>query len=210
MHKMIKPLLALGLCVSFLLLVGCHSAPQITGHVEEIFCTATFKTITSADDRQRIYDVISDYAERNSVDPAEAPSSPVFTIHFRVPDLHTMDDIDAHLRFINTNDVIQPVLSGSNATFSVAYDTITLTGSIKITLTFHVDPGAKLYIKPEGGREQDISDSVGPKGDVEYSATIDKGQDFVFARANVGGADKYIKIDVHSGQLYEITKAQYP
>jgi hypothetical protein len=41
-------------------------------------------------------------------------------------------------------------------------------------------------------------------------ATIGKGQDFLYARANVGGVDKYIKIDVHSGALYQITKAEYP
>jgi hypothetical protein len=46
--------------------------------------------------------------------------------------------------------------------------------------------------------------------DVEYMATIAKGQDFIYARADSGGADKYIKIDVHTGQLYQITRAEYP
>jgi hypothetical protein len=197
-------------CLAMWTLTGCRSTPQITGHVEEIACTATFKTIESADERQRIYDVVRSYAERDSVVPAEVPGTSVFTLQFKVPDLKTMDDIDAHVRKIDRNDVIQQVLNGSGAMFSVNYDTITLTGTIKVSLTFKVDPGARLYIKPQGGREEEITSSVTPTGDVEYMATIGKGQDFLYARANVGGVDKYIKIDVHSGALYQITKAEYP
>jgi hypothetical protein len=206
----VKPFFTAVACLGILVMVGCRSRPQIIGHVEEITCSASFKTIDSANERQRIYDVVQSYAERNSVVPAEVPNSNVFTLQFKVPDLKTMDDIDAHLRFIDQNDVIQQVLNGNNATLSVNYNTITLTGTIKVSLTFHVDPGASLYIKPQGGREEDISSSVTPAGDVEYMATIGKGQDFVYARANVGGVDKYIKVDVHSGSMFYITKAEYP
>jgi hypothetical protein len=208
--KQIKPFLTLGICLGFGTMLGCHSRPEITGNVEEISCTANFKTIESADDRKRIYDVVSNWAERNSVLPAECPNSPVFTLHFKVSDMKTLDTIDAHLRFIDQNDVIQQVLNGSNATASVDYNTITLTGSIKVILTFHVDPGARLYIKPQGEGEREITDSVGPNGDVEYAATIGKGQDYVFARANNGGADKFIKIDIHTLAVIAITKAEYP
>lgn len=208
--RYLKSFLALGLGLTLASMLGCHSRPQIEGHVEELSCTANFKTIDSATERQRIYDVVSSYAERNSVLPAECPNTPVFTLHFKVPDSKTLDAIDAHLRFIDQNDVIQQVLNASNAALTIDYDTITLTGTIKVTLTFHVDPGARLYIKPEGEREREITDSVSPNGDVEYAATIGKGQDFVFARANNGGVDKFIKIDIHSGAVIQITKAEYP
>ena len=209
-EKLLKPFITLGICLAFCSLFGCHERPQITGHVEEISCTATFKTISQADERQRIYRVVEDYAERNSIDPSDVPNGDQFTLRFKVPDMKTMDEIDAHLRFVDTNDVIQQVMNASNATLSIDYDTITLTGGIKVSVTFKVDPGARLYYKPQGGREQDITDSVSPTGDVEYLATIAKGQDYIFARANSGGVDKYIKIDIHSGAIYQITKAEYP
>src|ERR1700722_15733820 len=128
-----RSLFTAGICLGMCTLLGCHSRPQITGHVEEISCTATFKTIDSADDRQRIYNVVSDYAERNSVEPGEVPAGKEFTLHFKVPDMKTLDDMDAHLRFIDTNDVIQQVLNATNPTVSINYNTITLTGTIKIT-----------------------------------------------------------------------------
>ena len=97
--------------------------------------------------------------------------------------------------------MLQQRLNSHGQSFAIHYDSANLGAAIEVIVHFHVTPGVKLFYKPQGEAEQDISNKVSDSGDVTLPTSIRKGEDFIYARINSGKIDKYIRINVYTQKV---------
>jgi hypothetical protein len=88
------------------------------------------------------------------------------------------------------------------------YRTADIRAGIETTLSFKVTPGAKLYYSPAPGQpEQEVA--VGSDGTVGFRIKIARGQDAIYARTQLGAVNRYIRVDVFSGEVTDATETEY-
>jgi hypothetical protein len=88
------------------------------------------------------------------------------------------------------------------------YRTADIRAGIETTLSFQVTPGARLYyVAAPGQREQQVA--VESSGTVSFRIKIARGQDAIYARTQLGAVNRYIRVDVYSGEVTEVTEAEY-
>ncbi|MCE5218598.1 hypothetical protein LLH03_16370 [bacterium] len=93
---------------------------------------------------------------------------------------------------------------------SASFRTATLSGAVKMSITFMVTPGAQLFVSPKAGEEQQVAqDKIAADGTVAMDVPIVRGQESVYARTVLGEVEKCIKIDLFTGAITEVTKANY-
>ena len=91
-----------------------------------------------------------------------------------------------------------------------SFTTVQIKGTVKVTVTFTVTPGATLFHSAAPGQETQVDAAlIDATGNVTLPVTITKGQEFVYARTVLGGVERCIKVDIFSGETVEVTKAAY-
>jgi hypothetical protein len=104
----------------------------------------------------------------------------------------------------------QPLFDAGEPTFAMTYATARLQGTLDVTLHFDVSPDAELFVKEPGGEEQSAGTSIDhTTGHVDLPAQIHRGQDFLYARTTRGAVQRYLKIDIYSGETSDIDRATY-
>ena len=90
------------------------------------------------------------------------------------------------------------------------YRTVTITGSVEIVVRFRITPGASLYYSIGPGKEIPVpQSSVDASGRVALRVRIPRSQQFVYGRSVLGGVQRYLRINVETGQAEEIGRAAY-
>ena len=189
---------------------GCASLPR----VENIRCTYTFQNIDDVEHLNRVSEMIADVAV-GGIQRSKNGSGQIFS--FVVPTLDTIDELHPKLLFATgflhqaqLGQTPEQVMESADPQFSIRYYTIDIGASLEMTVRFCVTPGARLYYSPEGEPEREITHLVDPSGCVALPTKISKGQEWLFARTESGSMCKYIKINIFTTNVVEISAREYP
>jgi hypothetical protein len=203
---------ALPKCASVIAVVLLAAACTETrkAPIENIHCQVTVVGVQSAQEWARIERIIRASAVSSSLHPTSAPDSSGRQYQFAVKRLADLDAIHAQILYDPNGDPQRQLFNPTNASFSIHYDTVNLGGGVEVIVHFKVTPGARLFYKPEGDSETDITPAVSPSGDVALKTNIHKGQQYIYARTVAGQVQRFIRIDVYTQSVQEIPGSQYP
>jgi hypothetical protein len=196
------------------LIAGCSSpkAPP-PSYIENIAVSFRFTNVDKPDERERVYRVAKSIAITDTLDPKDVPATPDFELRFVVPRLAALDDAHGRILFIpqaggKAGDISQ-IFNPREPKFSIRYDTINIGGGIEVIVRFKVTPGAQLFYKPQGGALLDITSQVSDTGNVSFTTRLSRGQEYFYAKAISGPVTKWLKINVFSQQVQEITQSEF-
>ena len=206
----------LRITIAFLLLAGsaiagCTSTPHLA-LMDNITCHYTFTGLESQGERDRVAAAIKKYAKDGVITSAPDPAAVSPEYVFTVDRLAELDQLHAELLFTDpaaTPANLQQRLNSHGQTFSIHYDSANLGATIEMIVHFHVTPGVKLFYKPQGEGEKDITDMVGDSGDVKLLTSIRRGEEFISARIKAGNIDKFIRINIYTQQVESIPSNAY-
>ena len=57
--------------------------------------------------------------------------------------------------------------------------------------------------------EIDITDKVDKKGNVKFATKITKNQEYILGRTSYKGAERFIQVNIFTGEVSEINQNQY-
>jgi hypothetical protein len=196
-------------CLAALALSGCATFSRPTV-VSSIPCTYRFKMITRPEDQARIEAAINSVAV-GSVTKTGTLTFPEY--HFRVIRLAALDTLHPKLLYNNPDTFLsgnrKQVLNLKTAGVDVTLDSTDVSASAITTVTFHVKPGSRLYYKNPGEAESDITAKVSKSGKVTFPATIREGQKYIFARAMKDNVTRYIRINIFTNEVKDVTQRDY-
>ncbi len=204
-----KTLCALALCAATLALSGCTTFSSRTG-VSSIPCTYRFKTLSRPEDQSRVEAAIYTVA----VSPVVKAGTVTFPEYrFRVARMADLDRLHPRLIYSNPDTPLaanlRQTLNVQAAGVDMTFDSTDVSGSMTAAVTFTVKPGSRLYYKFPGGVETDITAKVGKTGKVTFPTTIKEGQKFIYARAMKDRVTRYIRINIFTNEVKDITQREY-
>jgi hypothetical protein len=199
----------LTLCCASLLFSGCATLTQPAA-VSSIPCIYRFKMISRTEDQARIEAAIHAVA----IGPITKSGTLAFPEYrFRVTRLADLDKLHPKLLYSNPDALLpssrKQVLNLKAAGVEVILDSTDVSASAITTVTFSVKPGSRLYFKNPGGTESDITAKVDKNGKVTLPTTIKEGQKFVFARAMKDNVNRYIRINIFTSDVQDVTQRDY-
>jgi uncharacterized protein YceK len=191
-------------------LSGCGTLMNRPTGVASIPCTYRFKMVSRAEDQSRVEAAIHTVAV-GSVVKGGTPSYPEY--RFRVARLADLDTLHPKLLFCNSDALfasgLKQTLNVRSAGVDMTFDSTDVSASATTLITFNVKPGSRLYYKNPGGVESDITAKVDKAGKVNLPVTIKEGQKYIFARAMKDHVVRYIRINIFSSQVQDISKREY-
>jgi hypothetical protein len=191
-----------------LLLVGCETVKPV--RLANISCAYNFSDINRGEDQKRIDQAIRSVAVGEIAKNGTA-THPEY--RFVVRDLADLNKIHPAILFKNTGkdkDAGQlQTINAKNPAFTINYDSTDIVASMDTIMSFRVSPGSKLFYKPQGGAEMDITSKVDEAGVVKLQTKIRRGQEFIYARAVKDSVTRYIKINVFSQAVTDIAAKDY-
>jgi len=188
------------------LLVGCAIVDE---KIENIDCQYKLRNVHRADDCARI-DRIINSAALGEVIKIGSPVHPEY--HFTVKNLDVLDEIHPQILYEDARaESADPrrVFNYANPKFSIEYDTVDITALIEVLVRFKITSGAKLFYKPQGEPEQDITHLVDANGNVALKTKIRRGQEYIYAKVVSGKVQRHIRINVYSQAVTDIDKTEY-
>jgi hypothetical protein len=193
---------------------GCRSAqPRSQAHLENVAVTYRFTNVENPADRERVYRIARSVAVADTLDPKEVPAGPDFELKFVVPRLAALDTAHELILFVpqpgGQPDAPTQAFNPRDPAFSIGYDTVSIGAGIDVTVRFKVTPGAQLFYRPQSGEPIDVTKQVGETGIVSIPVRISRGQEFFYAKAISGGVTKWLKINIFTQQVQEITQAEF-
>jgi hypothetical protein len=132
---------------------------------------------------------------------------------FRVARMADLDKL--HPKLLYSNPVtplasnLRQTLNLQTAGVDMTFDSTDVSGSLTATVTFSIKPGSRLYYKQPGGVENDITAKVGKTGKVSFPTLIKEGQKFIYARAMKDRVNRYIRINIFTNEVQDITQREY-
>jgi hypothetical protein len=173
-------------------------------------CRITFRNVLKPEEQAELDRIVRAFA-RGEVLKTGPSEHPVYS--FAVADLKALDDMRPRILYLRsgTNEPSGPaVFRLTSARFEAEYATLDIAASVEVIVRFRITPGARLFFKPDGYIEKELTDRVDRNGEVSFPARIRRGQEYIFARVVSGGIEKFIKINVFTQAMTEIEKAAYP
>jgi len=94
--------------------------------------------------------------------------------------------------------------------FSASYRTVTLTATLESVVRFKITPGASLFYSLGVGQEMAVPrEQVDSAGQVALALRAPRGQRFLYARSELSGVQRYLRINCETGQIEEVDRAAY-
>jgi hypothetical protein len=173
-------------------------------------CVLGFANIGDAAEIERIKGVIAPLAVDNAV-AVEAAADGFSAMTFTLADVSAYPALVEALKYKTAADGTKTlVFEESGRQISSAFRTVAIRGQVKMTVTFSVTPGAKLFYSPAAGQETEVpADQIAADGKVTMDVSIARGQEAVYGRTVLGEVEKCIKIDIYSGDVMQIARAEY-
>lgn len=200
----------LSLLLATVSLTGCASFSSRNTGVGTIPCTYRFKMLTRPEDQTRVETAIHAVAV-GTVGKSGTVTFPEY--RFRVARLADLDALHPKLLYSTAKTMLtanrEQTLNIKAAGVDVTFDSTDVSASATTTITFNVKPGSRLYFKHPGDIEADITAKVSKTGKVSFPTTIKEGQKFIYARAEKDHVTRYIRINIFTNEVQDISKRDY-
>jgi hypothetical protein len=201
-------------CWTLSLLTGCATEKKLPpSYVQDIAVSYQFTNVDKPDERERVYLIAKSVAKPDTLVPKDIPTTPNFELKFVVHRLSSLDEAHSRILFVpatgSRSGEVAQTFNPRDPKFSIRYDTLNIGGGIEVIVRFRVTPGAQLFYKPQGGALVDITHQVGETGNVAVATRINRGQEYFYAKAISGGVTKWMKINIFSQQVQEITQSEF-
>lgn len=186
-----------------------HAQTQVSDGAP-VPCRITFKNVMKPEEQAKLEKIVHSFA-KGEVLKTGPSEHPVYS--FAVADLKALDEMRPRILYLRagTNEPpATPVFRLNSARFEAEYATLDIAASVEVVVRFRITPGARLFFKPDGYIEKELTERVDKNGEVSFPANIRRGQEFIFARVISGGIEKFVKINVFTQEMTEIEKAAYP
>ncbi len=185
--------------------------------IEDIYCTLSFHFVEKAEEKEHILDAIKKHAtpQGGEAQPYRVKQTgpDAFECTFRVKNLDVLDALHTDLKFKKDpkgKEGWMMIVQESEPRFAMRYDSAWLTGKIKVELTFRISPpGARLFYRDEEGKEHEITDRVSSEGVVKLYVKIRRDQDYFYAKTVSGQLERFIKVNIYTQEVSEITREEY-
>lgn len=211
---------ALGLFAISLFLLSLNSCVSASKTLVNVKCVYSFKDVSNEDDQQKlenaIVSVIGSEFKKSGTDSSPTYSfvaknaAQIDEIHNNIKELKSgkgKDNLQSKI-FNNTEDQGSAFYM-EKPEYHVTYGSIGLEAKVEVIVNFKITPGSKLWYKPQGQIEIDITDKVDKKGNVKFATKITKNQEFILGRTSYKGAERYIQVNIFTGEVLEINQNQY-
>jgi hypothetical protein len=199
---------------------GCPTKPApLVTEIRDTQCELEFANVHQKAERDRIRQVLLAYAKKGTLQELSPLDQPTFKVAFQIDRLHELDDLHTELVYPLNDPTRSTAAHGNGAErafnnsqqkFTMRYDTIQLGGGLAVIVRFTVTPGTRLFYIPASGKEEEISKLVTANGTVELPTTIGRGQDYIYARTVAGQVKRYIRINVYTQAVEELSASAYP
>ena len=199
------------LCLAASFLAGCSTTliDRPTG-VASIPCAYRFKMLSRPEDQARVEAAIHTVAI-GPVVKAGTVSFPEY--RFRVARLADLDKLHPRLLYSNPDTLLNAslklTLNVRAAGVDMTFDSTDVSATATTLIAFNIKPGSRLYYKNPGGVEQDITAKVDKQGKVVLPITVKEGQKHLYARAMKDNVNRFIRINIFTSQVQDITKREY-
>lgn len=198
-------------------IVSCRSTSKTLVNVK---CVYTFKNVASEEDQNKlenaIVSVIGSDFKKSGTDANPTYSfvaknaSQIDEIHSNIKELKSGKDKDNIQSKIFNNTADQgSAFYMEKPEYHVTYGSIGLEAKVEVIVNFKITPGSKLWYKPQDQMEIDITDKVDKKGNVKFATKIIKNQEFILGRTSYKGAERFIQVNIFTGEVLEINQNQY-
>jgi hypothetical protein len=198
------------LTAALLFSAGCANFGAPRSATAAIPCTYRFKMLSRPTDQERVERAIRAVAA-GPVAKSGTVAYPEYRFH--VARLADLDRLHPELLFDNPDALLaanrRQALNLRAAGVDFTFDSTDVSASAAITVTFHVKPGSRLYYKHPGGVESDITAKVDKQGKVTLPTSIKEGQKFIYARAVKDNVNRYIRINIFSNDVQDISRSEY-
>ena len=200
----------LTLCLAASFLSGCSTLLNRPAGIGSIPCTYRFKMLSRPEDQARVEAAIHTVAI-GPVVKAGTVSFPEY--RFRVARLADLDKLHPRLLYSNPdtllNASLKQTLNVRAAGVDMTFDSTDVSATATTLIAFNIKPGSRLYYKNPGGVEQDITAKVDKQGKVVLPITVKEGQKHLYARAMKDNVNRFIRINIFTSQVQDITKREY-
>ena len=197
------------LAAALLLSAGCASLSGPRRATAAIPCTYRFKMLSRPTDQERVERAIRAVAA-GPVAKSGTVTYPEYRFH--VARLADLDRLNPELLFDNPDTLLaanrRQALNLRAAGVDFTFDSTDVSASATITVTFHVKPGSRLYYKHPGGVETHHGQGR-QAGQVTLPTAIKEGQKFIYARAVKDNVNRYIRINIFSNEVQDISRREY-
>ncbi len=193
-----------------LTLGGCALPPRGDSSAMSIPCTYRFKMLSRPEDQSRVESAIRSVAVPGTLTKGGSNSYPEY--RFRVARMADLDRLNPKLVFGSSSSLWHKrnrALNMRTAGVEFTFDSTDVSASAVTTVTFNVKPGSRLYYKDSGNREIDITSKVDSSGRVVLPLTLREGQKFVYARAIKGMVTRYIRINIFTNEVKDVSAGEY-
>ncbi|OVE73708.1 hypothetical protein BVX93_01010 [bacterium B13(2017)] len=196
---------------SILLLVSIHK--YVICENDNIACVFRFFNIQSNDELKNIESTIKQYASYNEVEKImgrEAQGE--FTEYsFNVNSYNTIKLLREELPYKNNNPNSKKLIYQEfSPKFITNFQTVTLEASMEITINFKISAGSELYYCIDPYKEISVpEENIDPLGNVSLPIQIVRDQKYIYAKSILAQVERYLRIDVETGQTEEIDKKIY-
>lgn len=196
---------------------SCASSSKTLVNVK---CVYTFQDVANELDQQKLENAIvsvigSDFKKTGS------DSNPTYT--FVAKNAAQIDEIHNNIKNLKSGkdkENIPSKIFNSTANqgsafymekpeYHVTYGSIGLQAKVEVIVNFKITPGSKLWYKPQDQMEIDITDKVDKKGNVKFATKITKNQEYILGRTSYKGAERFIQVNIFTGEVSEINQNQY-
>lgn len=207
-----KASMLMSLLVPVLIGTGCANLPSVTRTPPPapVPCTYRFKMLSRPEDQARVEAAIRSVAY-GPVSKSGTLSYPEYRFH--VARLADLDRLQPKLLYAYPGTLMLPnrkqTLNLKRLIIDATFDSTDVSASATTTLSFTVKPGSRLYFKHPGGVESDITAKVDKKGKVSFPVAIKDGQKYIYARAVKDSVVRYIRINLFTNSVQDISRREY-
>ena len=200
----------LALCLAAASLSGCATLLDRPTGVASIPCAYRFKMLSRPEDQARVEAAIHAVAS-GPVVKAGTATFPEY--RFRVARLADLDKLNPRLLYSNPDALLSASLKQTlnlrAAGVEMTFDSTDVSATATTLVTLNVKPGSRLYYKNPGGVELDITAKVDKKGTVVFPVAVREGQKDLYARAMKDNVTRFIRINLFTNKVQDITKREY-
>lgn len=206
-------ILVLSVFSSLLLTTSCRT---ISESLVNVNCVYSFKDVKNEADQQALENAIVSVIG-SDFEKAGTDESPKYT--FIVNNASQIDEIHKNISSLKSGKGASQIFGNRSSQSSafymekpeyrVTYGSLGLEAQIEVIVKFKITPGSKLWYKPEGKIEIDITDKVDKNGNVKLNTSIFKNQEYILGRTSYKGAERFIQVNIFSGEVQEINKKNY-